>query len=173
MVLISKYVLHRDMILLYLRDKGRVNKTKILEVVGASDSLSQSLRLLEEDGMIILEEKIIGRRNVFVDLTEKGHQVAEQLFNVELASKGNLKKSFFSRQQFIIMFLGSVGKATISQIKNEILGSYDDIKELEEMKLVKSDIDNTVHPSQNWIMLTENGMDVYGGIKKVEEKLKR
>ena len=161
-----------QLILLNLaKNDGEVIKTSLLSIVSNSYALNSNLDHLKDLGLIIVREEKIVRKTYWISLTEKGHQVAEQLLNAELAAKGSLKKSFFSRQQLIIMFLGSVGKTTVSQIKDKIPGSYDDLKELEGMKLVRSEIDNTAHPSQNWIMLTEKGVRLFEDIKKVEGRI--
>ena len=78
-----------------------------------------------------------------------------------------------SRQQLIIMLLGDRGKLTVGQIKEEIPGSYEDLKELEAMKLVMPEIDNKAYPPENWMMLTEKGKEIFEEMIKTEEIMKR
>ncbi|MHB1507512.1 MAG: hypothetical protein ACYCUZ_05585 [Cuniculiplasma sp.] len=124
---------------------------------------------LEKDGLVNIEKKVIGRRTYEISLTEKGRQVAEQLMNADLAAKGTLKKSFFSRSQLILMFLGRVRKATVLQIKDEIPGSYDDLKELEEMKLITQKIEETNGKKENYTTLTGKGEKAIEEIIKLKE----
>ena len=70
---------HVNRILLYLLEKGHIKKTDLLEIISSSDSLSNSLRKMEEEGLISVVTKIIGRKVIFIDLTDKGRRVAEQL----------------------------------------------------------------------------------------------
>lgn len=135
-------------------------------------SLDKLLSSLKEDGLVNIELMKFGKNITEISLTDKGYRVAEQLLNAELAAKGSLKKSFFSRQQLIIMLLGDRRKLTVGQIKEEIPGSYDDLKELEGMKLARSEIDNTAHPPQNWMMLTEKGERAFDKIRRLEEEIK-
>ena len=74
---------HANRILLYLLEKGHIKKTDLLEVISSSDSLSKSLRKMEEEGLIVIVTKIIGRKMIFIELTQKGIKVAEQLKKAE------------------------------------------------------------------------------------------
>ncbi len=136
-------------------------------------SLDKLLSSLKEDGLVNIELMKFGKNITEISLTDKGYRVAEQLLNAELAAKGSLKKSFFSRQQLIIILLGDRGKLTVGQIKEEIPGSYDDIKELEEMKLVRSEVDNESYPPENYFVLSEKGEEAYKEIRILEGKIKR
>ncbi len=164
---------HATAILTFLLNKESVKKTDLLSIVSSSDSLSNSIRALQEEGFINVETKIIGRKNVFLSLTDKGHKVAKQLMMAQLAAEGKIINTFFSRQQLIIMFIGKVGKATISQIKDEILGSYDDLEDLKKIKLVKSEIDSKAYPPENYVMLTDQGEEMFRELEKAEGILKR
>ena len=66
-----------------------------------------------------------------------------------------------------------VGKATVSQIKEEIPGSYDDLEELKKMNLITSDIDNVAYPPVNYAMLTEKGEEALKKAKELEDIVKR
>ncbi len=165
---------YANTILIRLLNKG--GKGKKSDIITKEDSWttwSKSIDKLSVLGYLTIEETIKGRRTYDIFLTDKGHQVAEQLLNAELAAKGTFKKSFFSRQQLIIMLLGDRGKLTVGQIKEEIPGSYDDIKELEEMKLVRSEVDNESYPPENYFVLSEKGEEAYKEIRILEGKIKR
>ena len=156
----------------YLFTKEKCLKTDLQVIVSNIQSLDKLLIKLEKDGLVNIEKKVIGRRTYEISLTEKGRQVAEQLMNADLAAKGTLKKSFFSRSQLILMFLGRVRKATVLQIKDEIPGSYDDLKELEEMKLIATEIDNATYPPVNYVKLTGKGEEALRKAKELEEIVK-
>ena len=156
-------------LLSYLFTKEKCLKTDLQVIVSNIQSLDKLLIKLEKDGLVNIEKKVIGRRTYEISLTEKGRQVAEQLMNADLAAKGTLKKSFFSRSQLILMFLGRVRKATVLQIKDEIPGSYDDLKELEEMKLITQKIEETNGKKENYTTLTGKGEKAIEEIIKLKE----
>ena len=157
----------------YLFTKEKCLKTDLQVIVSNIQSLDKLLIKLEKDGLVNIEKKVIGRRTYEISLTEKGRQVAEQLMNADLAAKGTLKKSFFSRSQLILMFLGRVRKATVLQIKDEIPGSYDDLKELEEMNLITQKIDETNGKKENYTTLTGKGEEMVNQLEKCEDIVKR
>ena len=93
-------------------------------------------------GFVGIGIKIFERRTFeAILLTEKGQHVNEQFMNAELVAKGTLKKAFFSWPMLVLMFLGKVGKATVSQIKDEILGSYGEFRWLEEINIITQKIE--------------------------------
>ena len=71
------------------------------------------------------------------------------------------------------MFLGRVRKATVLQIKDEIPGSYDDLKELEEMKLITQKIEETKGKKENYTTLTGKGEEMAKELEKCEDIVKR
>ena len=74
---------HSSKILLFLLQNGQIKKTELLSVISSSDSLSSSLRKMDEEGLIKIETKVIGRKTIFISLTEKGRELAEQLKKAE------------------------------------------------------------------------------------------
>ena len=151
------------------RFSEEVVKTSLSKLIPNSYALNNHLKELEELGLITIRKEKVVRITFYISLTDKGRQVAEQLLNAELAVKGTLKKSFFSRSQLILMFLGRVGKATVPQIKAEIPGSYDDLKELEEMNLITQKIDETNGKKENYTTLTGKGEKAIEEINKLKE----
>ena len=162
-------------LLSYLLVKGKCLKTDLQVIVSNIQTLDKLLIKMEKDGLVRIEKKVIGRRTFEISLTDKGKQVAEQLMNADLAARGTLKRSFFSRSQQVLMFLGTEtsGKATVSQIKDEIPGSYDDLEELKKMKLITSKIDNDAYPPVNYVVLTEQGEEIVNELGKCENIVKR
>jgi len=79
---------HANSILLFLLHRGRIKKTDLLEVVSSSDSLSKTLRRMEEEGLIVVETKIMGRKTILIDLTPKGAAIAHHLKRAEEAASG-------------------------------------------------------------------------------------
>ena len=159
-------------LLSYLLTKEKCLKTDLQVIVSNIQTLDKLLIKLQKDGLIEIEKKIIGRRTFEISLTDKGRQVAEQLKNAELASQGRLVKSFFSRPMLVLMFLGRVGNATVSQIKEEIPGSYDDLEELKKMNLITSKIEEKNGTMENFVMLTEKGEKVCEEANKIAELVK-
>ena len=78
---------HSNTILLYLLSRGKIKKTDLLQVISSSDSLSKSLREREEEGLIRVSTQIIGRKVIFIELTEKGRLVAEELKKADEIAK--------------------------------------------------------------------------------------
>ncbi|MCL4323146.1 MAG: hypothetical protein M1498_01660 [Candidatus Thermoplasmatota archaeon] len=152
-----------------------VVKTSLSKVIPNSYALNRHLEELEDLGLINVRKEKIVRVTFYISLTDKGKLVAEQLLNADLAARGTFKRSFFSRSQQILMFLGTEtsGKATVSQIKEAIPGSYDDLKELQEMKLISSEIDNKAYSPVNYINLTEKGEEMMKKLEECENMVKR
>jgi len=73
---------------MFLLENGEIKKTDLLQVVSSSDSLSNTIRKLEQEGLIATESKVIGRKIISIRLTEKGFRVAKKLKEAEEASKG-------------------------------------------------------------------------------------
>ena len=151
---------------------SEVVKTSLSKVIPNSYALNNHLEELSKLELINIRKEKIVRNTFYISLTDKGRQVAEQLKNAELAAQGRLVKSFFSKPQPVLMFLGRVGRATVSQIKEEIPGSYEDLEELKKMNLISSDIDNVAYPPVNYIMLTEKGKKVCEEANKIAELVK-
>ncbi len=74
---------HANKILIFLLERGEIKKTDLLEVVSSSDSLSKSLRDLEEAGLIVSDVLSIGRKVITLRLTPKGEEVARGLLLVK------------------------------------------------------------------------------------------
>ena len=147
-------------------------KSKLNTIVKSHQVLDNLLYHLKEDSYISIVETKIGPPKFNISLTDKGRQVAEQLKNAELAGQGRLVKAFFSRPMLVLMFLGRVGRATVSQIKEEIPGSYEDLEELKKMNLITSKIEEKNGNMENFVMLTEKGEEALRKAKELEEIVK-
>jgi len=77
-------------ILQFLASKGTVKRNEMLEVVPSNAYLDKLLPELERIGLVSIETKMIGRKIIFITITLKGRQVAEQLKRAEEAAKGQL-----------------------------------------------------------------------------------
>ena len=161
---------HTNQILTFLLSRGQIKKTDLLEIVSSSDSLSKTLRKLQEENMISMETKVMGRKIIHVSLTPKGRSVAEQLKRAEEAAKG--KKFTFPDKFAIISFLWKSGPVTLNEIEVEFSDAAAIIRELEGLKVVQQEIDSTKHPHVNLIGLTEKGKKVVKHLKEIEEILK-
>ena len=163
---------HAKSVLLALYGQERelpIVKSKLNTIVKSHQVLDNLLNRLKEDSYISIVETKIGPPKFNISLTDKGRQVAEQLKNAELASQGRLVKSFFSRPMLVLMFLGRVGRATVSQIKEEIPGSYEDLDELKKMNLITSKIEEKNGTMENFVMLTDKGEEIVKELEKCED----
>ena len=170
---------HSKRVLLFLFDHSAVNQSEIMSSLRINNStLGKLLISAHREGLITIENKLktteLNKKIHYkeIKLTDKGRQVAEQLKNAELASQGRLVKSFFSKPQLVLMFLGRVGRATVSQIKEEIPGSYEDLEELKKMNLITSKIEEKNGTMENFVMLTDKGEEALRKFKELEEIVK-
>ncbi|WP_276929917.1 zinc-ribbon domain-containing protein [Ferroplasma acidiphilum] len=69
-------------ILIFLLDHDKVKKTDLLKVVPSTGTMESTVIRLEEQGVIRTEKKYIGRRIIYISLTEYGHAIAEQFKNI-------------------------------------------------------------------------------------------
>ena len=73
-------------------------------------------------GFVGIGIKIFERRTFEVSINYRYQCVAEQLKSAMISVKNTMKKSFFSRSQLILMFMGKEEKPTVPLIKDEIPG---------------------------------------------------
>jgi len=69
-------------ILIFLLDHDKVKKTDLLNIVPSTGTMESTVKRLEENGIIHTEKKYIGRRIIYISLTEKGRTIAEQFKNI-------------------------------------------------------------------------------------------
>ena len=70
---------HANKILIFLLENGQSKKTDLLKVLSSSDSLSKALRELEDSELIQSSIKLLGRKIIYINLTEKGRLVAKEI----------------------------------------------------------------------------------------------
>ena len=157
---------HSSRVLLFLLENGQIKKTDLLNVISSSDSLSGSLRRMEEESLIKIETKIIGRKTIFISLTQKGREVAEQLKRAEAISKG--KKLPSTERYAVILYLYRNGSKNMKEINEDLPGSTEILRELEKLNVVKQEIDKTKYPQETTLSLTEKGMEIGEMLNKVE-----
>ena len=162
---------HASEILIFLLNQGKIKKTDLLEIVSSSDSLSNTLRKLQDDGLIIMETKIIGRKTIYLSLTEKGQTVAEQLKKAEQVAEGNEISDFLTDDMKILVYLLNEKETPYESLKERFSGAYSSVSRLKQMKLVGARVDNGKDPSEEIISLTETGMKVAEYLKRIEELL--
>ena len=149
---------HSSRVLLFLLENGQIKKTDLLNVISSSDSLSGSLRRMEEESLIKIETKIIGRKTIFISLTQKGREVAEQLKRAEAISKG--KKLPSTERYAVILYLYRNGSKNMKEINEDLPGSTEILRELEKLNVVKQVIDKSKYPQETMLSLTEKGMEI-------------
>jgi len=162
---------HASEILIFLLNQGKIKKTDLLEIVSSSDSLSNTLRKLQDDGLIIMETKIIGRKTIYLSLTEKGQTVAEQLKKAEQVVEGNEISDFLTDDMKILVYLLNEKETPYESLKERFSGAYSSVSRLRHMKLIGARVDNGKDPSEEIIFLTETGRKVAEYLKRIEELL--
>ena len=168
---ISKMGKHASSVLSFLSKEGTVKKGGLLEIISSSSTIDRTIEKLKVAGLVSIEEKILGRRIIYISLTPKGRSVAEQLKRAEEISQG---KSFTFPDKFaIISYLSDSGPVTLSQLKERYPDALDIIREFESMKVIRQEIDNSKHPPVNRIALTEKGENASKKLRELEEILKR
>ena len=157
---------HSSKILLFLLQNGQIKKTELLSVISSSDSLSSSLRKMDEEGLIKIETKVIGRKTIFISLTERGREVAEQLKKAEAVSKGH-KLPTTDRYAVILYLYRNVSK-NMKEINEDLPGSTEILRELEKLNVVKQEINSSKYHQVTMLSLTEKGMEIGEMLNKVE-----
>ena len=163
---------HASQILTFVFSRGRIKKTDLLEIVSSSDSLSKTLRKLQDDGLIIMETKVIGRKTIYISLTDKGQAVAEQLKKAEQVAEGGEISEFLTDDMKILIYLLNEKETPFESLKGKVSSAYSSVSRLRQMKLVDAKIDNSKFPKEEIISLTDKGRKVAEYLKKIEEALK-
>jgi DNA-binding MarR family transcriptional regulator len=164
---------HASQILTFVFSRGRIKKTDLLEIVSSSDSLSNTLRKLQDDGLIIMETKVIGRKTIYISLTDKGQAVAEQLKKAEQVAEGREISEFLTDDMKILIYLLHEKETPYESLKGKFSSAYSSVSRLKQMKLVRARIDSSKYPSEEIISLTDRGRKVAEKLKEVEEVLKK
>jgi len=162
---------HASQILTFVFSRGRIKKTDLLEIVSSSDSLSKTLRKLQDDGLIIMETKVIGRKTIYISLTDKGQAVAEQLKKAEQVAEGREISEFLTDDMKILIYLLNEKEARYESLKGKFSSAYSSVSRLKQMKLVDAKIDNSKFPKEEIISLTDKGKKVAEKLKEIEEIL--
>ncbi len=158
---------HSSRVLLFLLENGQIKKTDLLNVISSSDSLSGSLRRMEEESLIKIETKIIGRKTIFISLTQKGREVAEQLKRAEAISQGRKLPS--TERYAVILYLYRNGSKNMKEINEDLPGSTEILRELEKLNVVKQEIDKSKYPQETMLSLTEKGEKIGAKIEELEK----
>jgi len=162
---------HASQILTFVFSRGRIKKTDLLEIVSSSDSLSKTLRKLQDDGLIIMETKVIGRKTIYISLTGKGQAVAEQLKKAEQVAEDREISEFLTDDMKILIYLLNEKETPYESLKGKFSSAYSSVSRLKQMKLVDAKIDNSKFPNEEIISLTDKGKEVAQKLKEIEEIL--
>ncbi|MCD6275449.1 MAG: PadR family transcriptional regulator [Thermoplasmata archaeon] len=81
----NKYA--KSILIRLLNERESIPITKFLDIASSYYALKNTISDMEKDGLVKIEEKVLGRKMIFVSLTEKGRAVAEQLKRAEQISK--------------------------------------------------------------------------------------
>ena len=77
----------KSILLKLLDEKKDLTITQFLDIVNSYKTIKDIIKKLEEDGLVRIEEKVMGRKTIYVSLTEKGRAVAEKLKEAEEVAK--------------------------------------------------------------------------------------
>ena len=145
---------------------GKKMMTELKSVVSSYDVLRYNLLELQTEGYILKTESRDDKRRYFISLTEKGREVAEQLYKAEAISNGH---KFPAVDRYtVILYLYKNNPKDIKEISSEFPGSNEILKELEKLKLIKQEIYSSSHQSERIIVLTEKGREIGELIEKLE-----
>lgn len=73
-----------EKILLFLRQYGPVNKSDLREIISNVQTYSRTLTELENMKLLKSEETTSGPKVITIKLTQKGKEVAEMLYKIQL-----------------------------------------------------------------------------------------
>ncbi len=145
-------------VIFWLYDRNQVLKTDLQSVVKNLYSLNSLLQKLEEDEIIKIEKKPFGKNITEIMLTPKGREVAEQLRKAEAISQG--RKFPATDRYAVILHLYRNGPMNLKEIKDDLPGSTEILRELEKLNVVKQEIDKSKYPQETMLSLTEKGMEI-------------
>ena len=145
-------------------------KSDLFKIIKSHQVLDNLLESLQEDNYLTIKESMAGPKKYSISLTPKGRSVAEQLKRAEEAAKG--RKFTFPDKFAVITFLDKRGSSTLGELKEEFHEAAEIVRELESLKVIRQEIDNSKHPPVNRILLTEKGEKVGEYLGKIEEVLK-
>ncbi|MHB1439975.1 MAG: hypothetical protein ACYCSO_05265 [Cuniculiplasma sp.] len=157
-------------ILLELLLEDGVPMTTFQKIATSYNTVKKLINSFEKDGLVEKKELMIGRKTFQVSLTPKGRAVAEQLKHAEDAATG--KKFTFPDKFAIISFLDKNGSTPLHDLKDEFQDATEMVRELEELKVIKQEINSSSYPPINFIVLTEKGKEIALYLRKIEEIMK-
>jgi len=153
---------------LYEADKP-VIKSALSKVVNNPYTLSKLLESLSKEGLINYSINEFGRKSYNISLTQKGRDVAEHLMKLDAISKG--KKLPSTERYAVILYLYRNGSKNMKEIKDDLPGSADIIRDLMNLKVVKQEIDSSSYPQKTKLELTEKGERIGSLIEKAEKEM--
>jgi len=120
-----------------------------------------------------METKVIGRKTIYISLTDKGQAVAEQLKKAEQVAEGGEISEFLTDDMKILVFLLGENEVPFGLLKEKFGSAYTSVSRLKQMGLVHARIDNNRFPKEEIISLTDKGRKVAQKLKEIEEVLKK
>jgi DNA-binding MarR family transcriptional regulator len=162
---------HEISVLNYLLSEGEVYKSRLISVISSPPILTNVLRELEKDGLIIIKERRIGRKSFLISLTPKGRAVAEQLKKADEIARGDVsQKGLFSDEHLILLWISGKGTEDFASLKGKY--GYSAIENLKNLGLIEQEIDNKTYPPGSFVKITGKGKKVAKLLKEIEEVLK-
>ena len=157
-------------VLVELLHKDGVPITTLQRIATSYNTVKKLIDSFEKDGLAEKKELVIGRKTFQVRLTHKGRSVAELLKGADERVKG--KKFIFPDKFAVITFLNKRGPSTLGELKEEFHETAEIVRELESLKVIRQETDNSKHPPVNRIVLTEKGETAARKLKELGEILK-
>ena len=146
---------------------GKKMMTELKSVVSSYDVLRYNLLELQTEGYILKTESRDDKRRYFISLTEKGREVADKLKKAEAITRG---QAFPATDSYsVILYLYRFGPLDMKEVKHQFPVSNEILKELEELKVVRKELDNSSSPLETSIVLTEKGKEMGELIEKLEK----
>ena len=148
---------------------GRKMITELKSIVPSYDVLRYNLLELQTEGYITKKESRDDKRRYFIDLTDKGRRVAEQLKRAEAISQGRNLPS--TERYAVILYLYRNGSKNMKEINEDLPGSTEILRDLEKLKIIRQEINKSNYPQETTLTLTEKGREIGEMLEKVEEKM--
>ncbi len=149
---------------------GKKMMTELKSVVSSYDVLRYNLLELQTEGYILKTESRDDKRRYFISLTEKGIEVAEQLYKAEAISNGH---KFPAVDRYTaILYLYRHNPINIKKLQDELPESSVIFRELEKLKVIRQETDSSKQPQETTIRLTDKGVNIGEMLNKVDELMR-
>lgn len=112
---------HVSSVLRFLASEGTVKRNQMLSVVPSNAYLDKLLPELEKRGLAVVESRTLGRKIIFISLTEKGRELARIMEKAERAAEGTalplveFRRELYSRIDNIVEKYPELGFPSVEE----------------------------------------------------------